>query len=144
LLREPGHRQVSQLPGDHRSDRLRVCVVMLCDPIGMLRTVLCQGDAVLCEHASTRDGRCYRRASDDTHSAPTNSPAARHVLVKVGSARLKFVAEFLNETEKEDSMKYLLLIATLAASIATAAATPVAGDCCKGNGQCCPGKCCKK
>jgi hypothetical protein len=53
------------------------------------------------------------------------------------------VAEFLNETEKEDLMKYLLLIATFVAFIGTATATSSA-DCCQGNAKCCPGKCCKK
>jgi hypothetical protein len=40
-------------------------------------------------------------------------------------------------------MKYLLLIATFAAFIGTAAATSPAADCCR-NGKCCPIKCCKK
>jgi hypothetical protein len=54
------------------------------------------------------------------------------------------VAEFLNETEKEDLMKYLLLIATLVAFIGTATATSPVADCCQGNAKCCTGKCCKK
>ena len=57
---------------------------------------------------------------------------------------MKVVAEFLDKTQEEDLMKYLLMIATLAAFISTATATSPAADCCKGNRQCCPGKCCKK
>jgi hypothetical protein len=57
---------------------------------------------------------------------------------------VKFVAEFLNETKREDFMKYLLLVATFAAFIGTATAASPVADCCKGNAKCCPGKCCKK
>jgi hypothetical protein len=46
--------------------------------------------------------------------------------------------------KKEDLMKYLLLIATLAAFIGTTPATSLAADCCRGNAKCCPGECCKK
>ena len=81
---------------------------------------------------------------NDAHSASAGSTAARGVLLSVGSARLKVVAEFLDKTQKEDLMKYLLLIATFAAFISTATATSPAADCCKGNAKCCPGKCCKK
>jgi hypothetical protein len=56
----------------------------------------------------------------------------------------EIVAEFLNKTQNEDLMKYLLLIATFAAFIGTATATSPVADCCKGNGKCCPSKCCKK
>jgi len=56
----------------------------------------------------------------------------------------EIVAEFLNETQEEDFMKYLLLVATFAALIGTATAASPAADCCKGNTKCCPGKCCKK
>jgi len=57
---------------------------------------------------------------------------------------MKIVAEFFNEIQEEDLMKYLLLVATFAAFISTATATSPAADCCKGNGKCCPTKCCKK
>jgi len=57
---------------------------------------------------------------------------------------VKVVAEFFNEIQEEDLMKYLLLVATLAAFIGTATATSTAADCCNGNGKCCPTKCCKK
>ena len=57
---------------------------------------------------------------------------------------MKVVAEFLDKTQEEDLMKYLLMIATFAAFISTATATSPAADCCKGNGKCCPSKCCKK
>jgi hypothetical protein len=113
-------------------------------PIRLLRAVFCQVDSVLYKHASTRGGRRKRRARNDAQSASASATAARRVLLTVGSARLKFVAEFLNETEKEDLMKYLLLIATLAAFIGTTTVTSLAADCCKGNAKCCPGKCCKK
>jgi len=66
----------------------------------MLRTLFCEGNAVLCEYASTGDGQCERRAHNYASPAPSNSTAPRHPLLTVGSARLKFVAEFLNETEK--------------------------------------------
>jgi hypothetical protein len=101
-------------------------------------------DAVLHKYATSRSDRHQRRARNDMDSASINSTAARRVLLSIGSARLKFVAEFLIKTEKEDLMKYLLLIATLAACISTATATSPAADCCKGNAKCCPGKCCKK
>jgi hypothetical protein len=57
---------------------------------------------------------------------------------------VKVVAEFFNEIQEEDLMKYLLLVATFAAFIGTATATSPAPDCCNGNGKCCPTKCCKK
>jgi len=57
---------------------------------------------------------------------------------------VKVVAEFFNEIQEEDLMKYLLLVATFAAFIGTATATSPAADCCTGNGKCCPAKCCKK
>jgi len=57
---------------------------------------------------------------------------------------VKVVAEFFNEIQEEDLMKYLLLFATFAAFIGTATATSPAADCCNGNGKCCPTKCCKK
>ena len=57
---------------------------------------------------------------------------------------MKVVAEFLDNTQEEDLMKYLLMIATLAAFISTATATSPAADCCKGKAKCCPGQCCKK
>jgi len=57
---------------------------------------------------------------------------------------VKVVAEFFNEIQEEDLMKYLLLVATFAAFIGTATATSPAADCCNGNGKCCPTKCCKK
>jgi hypothetical protein len=42
-------------------------------------------------------------------------------------------------------MKYLILIATLAAFIGTAtAATAPQADCCKGKQKCCSSGCCKK
>jgi len=41
-------------------------------------------------------------------------------------------------------MKYLLMIATFAAFISATTVTSPAADCCKGNGKCCPSKCCKK
>jgi hypothetical protein len=53
-------------------------------------------------------------------------------------ARLKVVAEFLEETQEEDLMKYLLLIATFAAFIGTATATSPAADCCQSNGNVAP------
>ena len=135
---------MSQLPHNHGRHDFGPCVVVLRGPTRMLCALFCQVNAVLYKYATSRSDRHQRRARNDTHSASINSTAARRVLLNIGSARLKFVAEFLIKTEKEDLMKYLLLIATLAACISTATATSPAADCCKGNGKCCPGKCCKK
>jgi hypothetical protein len=117
---------------------------MLREPIGLFGTLFFEGDAVLCECASTRRDRRQRRTRNNARGPSASSTAAQRVLLTVGSARLKFVAEFLNETEKEDLMKYLLLIATLAAFIGASTAMSLAADCCKANARCCPGKCCKK
>jgi hypothetical protein len=76
---------------------------MLRDPIGMLRTLFWKGDAVLCKYAPTGYRRRLPRARNDAHPAPADSTTVLHVLLTVGSARLMFVAEFLNETEKEGS-----------------------------------------
>jgi hypothetical protein len=117
---------------------------MLHDSIVMLRTLFYGYDAILDRHAFTRDDWRLGRTRDDARHASTSSSAAQCILLTVGSARLKFVAELLNETSREDLMKYLFLIATFVAFIGTAAATSPAADCCQGNGKCCPAKCCKK
>jgi hypothetical protein len=54
------------------------------------------------------------------------------------------VAEFLNKTEEGGLMKHLFVIATLAAFIGTATATPPPANCCPGSGKCCSTECCKK
>ncbi len=135
---------MSPLPYGHGGINFSFRIVMLRESIGMLRTLFYESDTILYKHALNRNDWHCRRARNDAHSASTSSAAAYLVLLSVGSARVKFVAEFLNETQEEDLMKYLLLIATFTAFIGTAAATSPLADCCQGNGKCCHSKCCKK
>ena len=55
LLREDGPRQVSQLPDEHDRDDFNFWVVMLHDPVDMLRTIFCESDAILFTDAVNRN-----------------------------------------------------------------------------------------
>jgi hypothetical protein len=84
-----------------------------------------------------------QRSGHRTISTSACSAAARLVGLTNGSARNSCVAEVNNETLREDFMKYLLLIASLAAVVAASPVSAQINACCKGK-QCCNASCCKK
>ena len=55
LLRDHEHRPMSQLPDDDWRDDFSPWVVVLRDPIRMLRTLFCESDSILYEYAFTRN-----------------------------------------------------------------------------------------
>ena len=73
---------------------------MLRESIVMLRTLFYESDTILYKHALNRNDWHCRRARNDAHSASTSSAAAYLVLLNVGSARVKFVAEFLTKPKR--------------------------------------------
>ena len=62
----------------------------------MLGTLFCESDSILYEYASNRNGRVNDENVTTRAERPLVPPPRSVVLLTVGSARLKFVAEFLN------------------------------------------------
>jgi len=77
-------------------------------------------------------------------TASTCSTAAWCVLLNSGRSTSRASEGLKQNLKQEDLMKYLLLIATLAAFMGTATATSPQADCCKGKQKCCSTGCCKK
>jgi hypothetical protein len=94
LLRDREQRYVSPLPCAGQRFDLNFWVIMLRQSIGLLRSLSYQGDTIRCTHAFSRNDGRQGRTRYDARDAPAGSTAARHVLLTVGSARLKFGAEF--------------------------------------------------